>query len=1015
MHLIGIYLFTSGFLLTRLVLPHQSECAVPPASATSSQSSGSTEQGCWHPKTFDKAVVIIIDALRYDFTVPFIPRDGDLTPHAFHNSIPFLYETALKEPSNAFLRPFIADPPTTTLQRLKGLTTGTLPTFIDAGSNFAGTAIDEDNLIEKLHAHGKNVVHLGDDTWHALFPGYFDMNLTHAFDSFNVWDLHTLDNGVNEHIFPLLEPANQNKWDVLIGHYLGVDHAGHRYGPDHAAMTAKLRQTDDIIRRIAKNIEDDTLLIVMGDHGMDSKGDHGGESDEEVEAALWMYSRKGIFGRSSPDLVTPSANAKLRPVNQIDLVPTLALLLGLPIPFNNLGMPIEEAFLGVKGNDWENLAKVNRITSAQIHQYQQEYALVRKPEAGTMAVPEKLWAAASRVWDQGAASGKKLSQAQWQTTADHFLAYQEQNLRICKDLWARFDVPSMVEGITILFVSLLSLLAYACGAHGDLVEASSNALRRGSIGLVAGGLVGAIAGFAIPSFGPLRTGLFLGAASSNVGLALTLNPMSLPGTLSRLVPASPWAYLCALPTLLLSIGFAANSFTVWEDEILLFFLASIAIILLAACFRLTTGSDRTMAIFHSAVFLISIRIASLSRLCREEQAAQCFTTFYASAASTTSAPWQLAVSWIVALILPNAVKSYYQRTDSYHASGPYWIGIAFQISCILISVYWTVEAADDGAWFPSVSTETLKTTRMYLAQLILAVAAGAGTATFGLQPPHLAVETAPAPVTPSQPATPNGAPDARPQLLVRGTQNLYGAHYATLPLSVLSIPLLLVQKPMGQGTLALGILAILSLLELISLLSAHPSWHAHRRANPNIPPTTILQTAVGPALLALLAHFLFFKTGHQAVLSSIQWDAAFLATRTVRYPLSPLLVALNTFGGQLLGAVAVPLCVLWRRRYRFSAATSASGTAAADRHAARTALQAAVAHAALAHLAVYAALDLATSVEVAWLRRHLMLYRVFSPRWMMGVAGLGVADVGVLVGVGAVGWSVGAVGGVLGW
>ena len=36
---------------------------------------------------------------------------------------------------------FIADPPTTTLQRLKGLTTGSLPTFIDAGSNFAGEVI----------------------------------------------------------------------------------------------------------------------------------------------------------------------------------------------------------------------------------------------------------------------------------------------------------------------------------------------------------------------------------------------------------------------------------------------------------------------------------------------------------------------------------------------------------------------------------------------------------------------------------------------------------------------------------------------------------------------------------------------------------------------------------------------------------------------------------------------------------------------------------------------------------
>lgn len=36
------------------------------------------------------------------------------------------------------------------MQRLKALTTGSLPTFIDAGSNFASYAIVEDNLIKQL-------------------------------------------------------------------------------------------------------------------------------------------------------------------------------------------------------------------------------------------------------------------------------------------------------------------------------------------------------------------------------------------------------------------------------------------------------------------------------------------------------------------------------------------------------------------------------------------------------------------------------------------------------------------------------------------------------------------------------------------------------------------------------------------------------------------------------------------------------------------------------------------------
>lgn len=37
-------------------------------------------------------------------------------------------------------------------------------------------------------------------------------------------------------------------------------------------------------------MKDDTVLFVMGDHGMTRTGDHGGESVDELEAALFMYS-----------------------------------------------------------------------------------------------------------------------------------------------------------------------------------------------------------------------------------------------------------------------------------------------------------------------------------------------------------------------------------------------------------------------------------------------------------------------------------------------------------------------------------------------------------------------------------------------------------------------------------------------------------------------------------------------------------------------------------------------------
>lgn len=47
---------------------------------------------------------------------------------------------------------------------------GSLPTFIDAGSNFASSEICEDNVIAQLQSRGKKIVFMGDDTWMGLFP-----------------------------------------------------------------------------------------------------------------------------------------------------------------------------------------------------------------------------------------------------------------------------------------------------------------------------------------------------------------------------------------------------------------------------------------------------------------------------------------------------------------------------------------------------------------------------------------------------------------------------------------------------------------------------------------------------------------------------------------------------------------------------------------------------------------------------------------------------------------------------
>jgi phosphatidylinositol glycan class O len=967
------------------------------------QGAGTPAGGCWHPKTFEKAVVIIIDALRYDFTIPFnnVSQVGTSNPvpaQAFHNSIPFLYDTALAEPHNAFLLPFIADPPTTTLQRLKGLTTGTLPTFIDAGSNFAGEAIEEDNLLQQLRDSGRKIVHLGDDTWTALFPGYFEEGISRAYDSLNVWDLHTVDNGVTEHILPLLAPERKEEWDVMFAHFLGVDHAGHRYGPNHPAMTMKLQQMNGLMQEIVQQLNDDTLLVVMGDHGMDGKGDHGGESDDEVQAALWMYSKKGIFGRTDPTFVTPPQNAKIRPVNQIDLVPTLALSLGLPIPFNNLGRPIEEAFAGKRGNSWENLARVSRMTAAGIKRYQSAYYEARGINESTIdGSPHELWGKAEAILASG--NGKE---QMWKDAYVNFLAFQEENLRICRELWARFDVPSMILGISILAAGVAALVIHAndnaevdFGVEDAELEMKErelemkaisdgkpellheeNASRTAVLGAVVGTVVGVAARLApwilIGGEGSMMDLVIAGGSMGGLAAVLIIQLKARLG-FSNPLPTTIWGWLAVIFTISQSIGFASNSYTIWEDSILLFFISTFGLATAMSSIRIENRSDRVLGIYHSVAFVALGWIASFSKLCREEQMPWCRSTYYASANSSTSAPWQLLIPFIVAAALPSVIKSYYVSSRNYEGFAPVWISWAFRAGLIMSAIFWTLDAADDGEWIIGFSSATLKSIRIPIAQTVFAVAIGAGSLAFRSAPPCVSISTSATPTPGSQITSSSGA-----TVTILGFANTHGSRYFLLIMNIL-LAVLMVQKPMGAGAIALMCWQILSLLEILDL-------------------NALTSSPIGPIILALLGSFHFFKTGHQATLSSIQWESAFIPLHTIRYPWSPLLVALNSFGAQIFAVAAVPLVVLWKQKPRKKGILQ-SVTAALAWHA-----------------LYYAVVSLATTMWAGHLRRHLMLYRIFCPKFLTASAVLVIVDViGLLVALMGVRWNTISIGEVFGW
>ncbi|XP_074251114.1 GPI ethanolamine phosphate transferase 3 isoform X6 [Saimiri boliviensis] len=429
----GITLFTSGFLLTRLELTNHSSCQEPPGPGSLPPGSQGKPGACWMSSRFSRVVLVLIDALRFDFAQP----QHSHAPGEPPVSLPFLGKlSSLKrileiQPHHARLYRSQVDPPTTTMQRLKALTTGSLPTFIDAGSNFASHAIVEDNLIKQLTSAGRRVVFMGDDTWKDLFPGAFSKAF--FFPSFNVRDLDTVDNGILEHLYPTMDSG---EWDVLIAHFLGVDHCGHKHGPHHPEMAKKLSQMDQVIQGLVEHLENDTLLVVAGDHGMTMNGDHGGDSELEVSAALFLYSPTALFPSTPPE--EPEV------IPQVSLVPTLALLLGLPIPFGNIGEVMAEVFSG--GEDSQPLSSALAQASALHLNAQQVSRFLHTYSAATENLQAKKLHQLQKLFSKASADYQWLLQRPKgaEATLPTVIAELQQFLRgaraMCIESWARFSL-----------------------------------------------------------------------------------------------------------------------------------------------------------------------------------------------------------------------------------------------------------------------------------------------------------------------------------------------------------------------------------------------------------------------------------------------------------------------------------------------------------------------------------------------------------------------------------------------
>lgn len=216
------------------------------------------------PPSFDRLILLVIDGLPAEFV---LGKDGNPPRKAFMEPMP--YTQSLLANGMAIGYHAKAAPPTVTMPRLKAMVSGAIGGFLDLAFNFNTQAMADDNLLGQFSSIGWKMVMHGDDTWLKLFPGLFTRH--DGVSSFFVKDTIQVDQNVSRH---LVDELSRDDWNLLILHYLGLDHVGHIGGRNSLLMAPKLAEMDEVVKMIHTSIltrENDqgwTLLVVVSDHGM---------------------------------------------------------------------------------------------------------------------------------------------------------------------------------------------------------------------------------------------------------------------------------------------------------------------------------------------------------------------------------------------------------------------------------------------------------------------------------------------------------------------------------------------------------------------------------------------------------------------------------------------------------------------------------------------------------------------------------------------------------------------------
>ena len=201
--------------------------------------------------------------------------------------------------------------------------------FLEMEANVMTDPVVEDSVLDRMKAQGRYAVSVnGDDIYEYKFTRMFDEQIHTDGESILIVEQ------ADELSVPIVKDfiTDPNGPDLIVWHIIGVDHAQHNYGRDHKITKNSVTRINGYMEQLFDWVDDNTTVVIFGDHGCTANGKHGGKELETRLTIALSYSKGTPFRYPH----------RTEMINGTSLAPIIATVSGAQFPFMNEGVWIPD-------------------------------------------------------------------------------------------------------------------------------------------------------------------------------------------------------------------------------------------------------------------------------------------------------------------------------------------------------------------------------------------------------------------------------------------------------------------------------------------------------------------------------------------------------------------------------------------------------------------------------------------------------------------------------------------------